>query len=302
MAITINGTTGISGVDGSAVTPALQGADANTGISFGTDTVTINTGGVARVTTDASGNVGVGTSSPNSNSFWNKAVSLNSASATSAAYELRENGSLLGYWSTVAGGGTTLYSYTAHPLVFGTNNTERMRIDSVGTLILGGTTGVTALTRMVVRFAGGGSQYGIGMRPATDTTSAIWFENAAGTNIGQISITASSTAYVTSSDYRLKEQVAPMTGALAKNELLNPVTYKWKSTGENGQGFIAHELQAVFPDAVTGEKDAVDAEGSPVYQGVDTSFLVGHLVACVKELKAELDSVKAELATLKGAA
>jgi len=86
---------------------------------------------------------------------------------------------------------------------------------------------------------------------------------------------------------------------IAKNELLNPVTYKWKVDGSDGQGFIAHELQAVFPDAVTGTKDAVDDEGNPQYQGVDTSFLVGHLVACVKELKAELDSVKAELETLK---
>lgn len=64
MTITINGTTGISGVDGSSGTPAYQGNDANTGISFGTDIVTINTGGTARVTTDASGNVGIGTASP----------------------------------------------------------------------------------------------------------------------------------------------------------------------------------------------------------------------------------------------
>jgi hypothetical protein len=60
MTLILNGTTGVSGVDGSAATPAFQGNDANTGISFGTDIVTINTGGVARVTTDASGNVGVG--------------------------------------------------------------------------------------------------------------------------------------------------------------------------------------------------------------------------------------------------
>ena len=123
-----------------------------------------------------------------------------------------------------------------------------------------------------------------------------------GGSVGTITTNGTSTAYNTTSDYRLKENVAPMTGALAKNELLNPVTYKWKADGSDGQGFIAHELQSVFPDAVTGEKDAVDADGNPQYQGVDTSFLVGHLVACVKELKAELDSVKAELATLKGAA
>jgi hypothetical protein len=64
MAIQINGTSGISGVDGSAGTPALQGTDSNTGISFGTDEVNINTGGSTRATVDSSGLVGIGTSSP----------------------------------------------------------------------------------------------------------------------------------------------------------------------------------------------------------------------------------------------
>jgi squalene cyclase len=59
-----------------------------------------------------------------------------------------------------------------------------------------------------------------------------------------------------------------------------------------GQGFIAHELQSVVPDCVTGEKDAVDKEGNPVYQGIDTSFLVATLVAAIQELKAEVDALK----------
>jgi hypothetical protein len=63
--------------------------------------------------------------------------------------------------------------------------------------------------------------------------------------------------------------------------------------GSDGQGFIAHELQAVVPDCVTGEKDAVSADGSPMYQGVDTSFLVATLVAAIQELKAEVDALKA---------
>ena len=68
------------------------------------------------------------------------------------------------------------------------------------------------------------------------------------------------------------------------------------TTKSKGQGFIAHELQAVVPDCVTGQKDAVDAEGKPVYQGVDTSFLVATLTAAIQELKAEVDSLKAQLA------
>ena len=91
-----------------------------------------------------------------------------------------------------------------------------------------------------------------------------------------------------------------MTGALAKVAQLKPVTYKWKSNGSDGQGFIAHELQAVVPDCVTGEKDAVDKNGDIQPQGIDTSFLVATLTAAIQELKAELDTVKAELAALKG--
>jgi hypothetical protein len=86
-----------------------------------------------------------------------------------------------------------------------------------------------------------------------------------------------------------------MQDALAVIAQLNPVTYTWKADGSDGQGFIAHELQAVVPDCVSGEKDAVDAEGNPQYQGVDTSFLVATLVKAVQELKAEVDSLKAQL-------
>ena len=69
----------------------------------------------------------------------------------------------------------------------------------------------------------------------------------------------------------------------------------FRSDGSDGQGFIAHELQAVVPECVTGEKDAVDADGKPVYQGIDTSFLVATLTAAIQELKAEVDSLKQQL-------
>jgi hypothetical protein len=84
-----------------------------------------------------------------------------------------------------------------------------------------------------------------------------------------------------------------MTGALAKVAQLKPVTYKWNVDGSNSQGFIAHELAEVVPECVVGEKDAVDAEGNPKYQGIDTSFLVATLTAAIQELKAEFDAYKA---------
>jgi hypothetical protein len=84
-----------------------------------------------------------------------------------------------------------------------------------------------------------------------------------------------------------------MTGALAKISALKPVTYKWKLNGSDGEGFIAHELAEVCPQAVIGVKDAVDEDGNPVHQGIDTSFLVATLTAAIQELKAEFDAYKA---------
>ena len=197
----------------------------------------------------------------------------------------------------------TIGTLDAFPLVFGTNATERMRIDSSGNVGIG-----TASPDQKLVVSG-------------NTTSAIQrifnlnavntyqmsFHNSVG-EVGTISTGSGSTAYNTSSDYRLKENVVPMTNALATVAQLKPCTYTWKSDGKNGQGFIAHELQAVVPQCVTGEKDAVetytDEDGNEQTrikpQGVDTSFLVATLTSAIQELKAELDTVKAELQTLKG--
>jgi hypothetical protein len=114
-----------------------------------------------------------------------------------------------------------------------------------------------------------------------------------GTYTGGISQTDAATSFVTSSDYRLKENVSPMTGALAKVSQLKPCTYTWKASGEASQGFIAHELAEVCPEAVFGEKDAVYEDGSIKSQGIDTSFLVATLTAAIQELKAEFDAYKA---------
>jgi Chaperone of endosialidase len=87
-----------------------------------------------------------------------------------------------------------------------------------------------------------------------------------------------------------------MTGALAKVARLKPVTYKWKSTpDEISEGFIAHELAEVCPQAVTGTKDAVDEDGKPVYQGIDTSHLIATLTASIQELSAKVTALEAKL-------
>jgi len=133
---------------------------------------------------------------------------------------------------------------------------------------------------------------------AFGSSANIRFKNN-GTTVGDITSTTSATSYNTSSDYRLKHDVQPMVGALAKISQLKPVTYKWNIDASDGQGFIAHELQEVFPDAVHGEKDAVEEDGSIKPQGIDTSFLVATLAASIQELKTIVDAQAAEIAELK---
>jgi hypothetical protein len=133
----------------------------------------------------------------------------------------------------------------------------------------------------------------------TGTDGTILEFRKAGTVVGSVSVTGSATAYNTASDYRLKENIAPMMGALDTVAKLKPVTYDWKDGGSS-QGFIAHELADVVPDAVTGEKDAVDEEGKAVYQGIDTSFLVATLTAAIQEQQALIEKLTNRLNALEG--
>jgi len=196
-----------------------------------------------------------------------------------------------------------------------TDGTGRMYIDSVGRLLFGSTDTNPAVNNNpgVAIGANADNNFYAGVIQASATGNTALFLNRgaddgntasfrrSGTTVGTISVTTSSTSYNTSSDYRLKENIAPMTGALAVVGQLKPCIYTWKADGSSGQGFIAHELQTVVPDAVCGEKDAIDKDGNPEYQGVDTSFLVATLTAAIQELNAKVEAQAAEIAALKGA-
>ena len=116
--------------------------------------------------------------------------------------------------------------------------------------------------------------------------------------VGSISYNNATTSFSVTSDYRLKNTVTPMTGALAKVALLKPCTYKWNVDGSDGEGFIAHELAEIVPQCVTGQKDAVDANGKPQYQGIDTSFLVATLTSAIQELSALVTTQSATITSL----
>jgi hypothetical protein len=134
----------------------------------------------------------------------------------------------------------------------------------------------------------------LGVGRATTTGAMVYFYYNAVAK-GSISTDGSNVAYNTSSDYRLKENIVDLPNALQIVSQLKPRQFDWKETKETTTGFIAHELAEICPHAVTGEKDAVDAEGNPVYQGIDTSFLVATLTAAIQELKADNDSMRAAL-------
>jgi hypothetical protein len=134
---------------------------------------------------------------------------------------------------------------------------------------------------------------------ATDYTVASFRFN--GTQRGFITTTNSGTTYSTTSDYRLKEDVQPMVGASERLMNLKPVNFAWEFDGSRVDGFLAHEAQAVVPEAVTGEKDAVDVDGNPQYQGIDQSKLVPLLTAALQEALTEIASMKARIAALEAA-
>jgi hypothetical protein len=184
----------------------------------------------------------------------------------------------------------------------GGSGTESMRIANDGTVRIGTTSDIggklsvdcttgNSFGAIVKSNTSGGAALAVNAQSPC-TTHVQWYNS--GTPTGTVTTNgASAVSYNTTSDYRLKENIAPMTGALAKVAQLKPCTYKWKLDGANGQGFIAHELQAIVPDCVTGEKDAVDANGNPKYQGIDTSYLVATLTAAIQELK-QINDTQAE--------
>jgi hypothetical protein len=154
----------------------------------------------------------------------------------------------------------------------------------------------------IVNANASGANASIYLNQRTTAGFAVFIKNNGSSQsaIGSISNGTTSVGYNTTSDYRLKNTIIPMTGALSKVALLKPCIYKWNLDGSTGEGFIAHELAEVCPNAVSGEKDAVDKDGNPQYQGVDTSFLVATLTAAIQELKSIIDQQDARIKTLEG--
>ena len=258
----------------------------------------LQSAGTTAVTIDTSQNVGIGTTTPLYTAANRQTTTINGGAG----------GAMLSFGISGTGKGSVfqnnsdILNISGYPnaVTFssGATDVERMRIDSSGNFLVGTTTYNQSSSNK-----GTGIRYSDGLVTMTRSGDSLTldlyhtgdgailrFNNTSNTPVGNVNAGSSTTSYNTTSDYRLKENVAPMTGALATVAQLKPVTYKWKSTGANGQGFIAHELKEIVPDCVSGEKDAVDSEGNPEYQGIDTSFLVATLTAAIQEAKALIDT------------
>ena len=120
----------------------------------------------------------------------------------------------------------------------------------------------------------------------------VLFTDGGNTERGSIRTNSYGVSYNTSSDYRLKEDIQAVPNATARTLALKPCNFQWIGTSERVDGFLAHELAEQVPEAVAGEKDAVDSEGNPQYQGVDQAKIVPLLVKTIQELEARITELE----------
>ena len=185
--------------------------------------------------------------------------------------------------------------------------TEHARITSSGDLRIGqsststpsnsGTTGLALRNNGNVHFSAGAFE---ALNLNRTNTGDIQIFQRNGLVKGQIDINASRVAYETTSDYRLKENITTLSNGIIRLKTLKPSRFNFKEDPNNTiDGFIAHELQTVIPQAVSGTKDEVDSEGKPKYQGADTSCIVPLLTAALQEAVAKIEVLESEVAALK---
>jgi hypothetical protein len=183
-------------------------------------------------------------------------------------------------------------------------NAEKMRIDSNGNLLVGTTSygPGSSNTNTGCTLDGG---LGIVYASRSDGASAIFNINVdaelvrfhrSGSLVGNITVTTTATAYNTSSDYRLKNITGSVVDSGTFIDALKPKVGTWKADGSKFVGFLAHEFAEVSPLSVSGEKDAVDAEGNPKYQGMQagTAEVIANLVAELQSLRKRLAALEAK--------
>jgi hypothetical protein len=284
--------------------------------------------GTERVRIDSSGNLLVGGTTTTTIPTLNKGIYLVSSTDGDvigyslyanegtnnrrASFFLDDSNGVYGFDTTASSGVCDFVVQSA--------GTERMRVESGGNLCLGST---TSAAKLRVNYTG--ESYGLRVGTTATSGVAVQFVYEPSDQVGTITNTTSATAYNTSSDYRLKEDDVPMTGATERVKALRPINFAWKIDGSRVDGFFAHEAQEVVPEAVHGTKDAMrdeeyevtpavlDDDGNvvteavmgtrsvPDMQGIDHSKLVPLLTAALQEAITKIEDLTTRLETLENA-
>ena len=284
---------------------------AGTGIySPSANAIAWSNNGVQTMQLDASGNLGLGVTPSASTVPTLQLASQVTLSSGGNSASFAQNAIRDTSWKYITTAAATLYQhatgahfwYTAPSGTAGNaiTFTQAMTLDAGGNLLVGTTTsGFSNANGFNITNAAGNTYISIGHpsgAPSGQAYAGFLYNSATIGSITQNGTTA--VAYNTTSDHRLKNNVTPLSGALAKVQALKPSEFDWID-GRHDDGFIAHELQAVLPNVVTGEKDAVDEDGKPKYQQVDYARIVPTLCAAIQEQQAIIEQLTARIVALE---
>lgn len=273
-----------------------QGVGIHSWHSAGSGTAGATVAFTERMRIDASGNVGIGTSSPQ----LKLVVSNSGAAGLEISPDALASSPLIQSYNR-SGAAYTQLGYNALQHVWQTSGTERARIDTSGNLLWGKSSTANEVTTdgailyknasgggSTAYFTNGGNGTAMAVGVQADASAIQFFRS--GSSVGSISLTTTATAYNTSSDYRLKDIDGPITNSGAYIDALKPVQGSWKADGSRFIGLLAHEVQEVSETPIaTGVKDGEEM------QAMDYSApeIIANLIA-------EIQSLRARVAQLEG--
>tara|TARA_R100001015_G_C4591658_1_gene147133 strand:- start:143 stop:1120 length:978 start_codon:yes stop_codon:yes gene_type:complete len=255
----------------------------------------------SKMVVEKGGNVGIGTAAPVRNFHLHE-----STSSTAVVFAMSTNGTGAttgdGFNISIDGssGAVNLIQRENADMIFYTygGTGERMRILSGGSVVVGDTAEIRANSQVGLSIEPEGRIY-MSRGTGTGAFSHLVFYNGNGV-VGSVASSGSATAYNTSSDYRLKENVTDVTDGITRVKQLAPKRFNFIADADTTvDGFLAHEAQTVVPEAITGTKDEVDDDGNAVMQGIDQSKLVPLLTAALKEAIAKIETLETKVAALE---